>query len=58
MVNMSKKETRDAIYLRVNLKGLTLKRFLMLKQHYGLTNDTELVRLLISGEYQKLFGEP
>ena len=44
--------------LRVDLKGVSLKRFRVLKEYYGVENDTELVRILISQEYQKRFGEP
>lgn len=44
---------RDQITLRVDLKGLVLERFLKLKDYYGITNDSELVRILISEEYRR-----
>jgi len=50
-------DNRDKITLRVDLKGVTLKRFFTLKERYGLENDTELIRLLISQEYQRQFGD-
>jgi len=49
-------DNREKITLRVDLRGITLKRFLTLKERYGLENDTELIRLLISQEYQRQFG--
>ena len=55
-MTMKGKDKRDKIYLRVNLRGLILKRFLALKEYYGVENDTELVRILISQEYQRIFG--
>jgi len=55
-MNRMSDDERTMITLRVNLKGITLKRFLMLKERYGLENDTELIRLLIGQEYQRQFG--
>jgi len=55
---MDENKERNKITLRVDLRGISLKRFLALKEHFGLENDTELVRFLISQEYQKRFGEP
>lgn len=55
---MNETKERDKITLQVDLRGISLKRFKALKEHFGLENDTELVRLLISQEYQKRFGEP
>jgi len=51
------KDKREKITLRVDLKGVTLNRFLALKDRYGLENDTELIRLLVSQEYQRQFGD-
>ena len=48
---------KEVLQLKVNLKGLSRKRFLILRDRYGLENDTELVRLLISQEYQRQFGD-
>jgi len=50
---LTAKTQRDKITLRVDLKGVALNRFLALKEYYGLENDTELVRILISSEYQR-----
>ena len=48
-------DDRESIYIRVVLKGVALKRFLKLKEHYGHANNTALIRYLISAEYQRLF---
>ncbi len=33
-----------------------MERFLVLKEKYGLENDTELIRILISREYERSFA--
>lgn len=54
MDNMTNDEgDREEIYLRANLKGATLRRFLQLKAYYGLDADTELIRVLINEEYRR-----
>jgi len=50
---MMSADERSLITLRVNLKGSVLERFLILKEKYGIENDTELVRLLISNEHER-----
>lgn len=50
---MMSTDERGLITLRVNLKGTVQERFLALKEKYGVENDTELVRLLISKEHER-----
>ena len=40
---------------KADLKGESLTRFYALKDLFGLKNDTELIRLLISQEYHRQF---
>jgi len=47
-------DDREIITLRVNLKGEVMERFLKLKEAYGIENDTELVRILVSQYYKRL----
>lgn len=47
----------DKLTLRVDLRGVSIKRFKALKDRYGLENDTELIRLLIAEEYKRQYGE-
>ena len=54
---MSDTNQSEKITLRVDLKGEALTRFNALKERYGLNNDTELIRLLISQEYFRLHKE-
>ena len=51
---MEKKE--EEIQIRLVLKGDLAKRFSYLKDRLGIHNNSELVRLLISQEYQRLVG--
>ena len=51
---MSDSNQPEKLTLRVDLKGEALTRFNALKERYGLNNDTELIRLLISQEYHRL----
>ena len=55
---MSGSNENKKLTLRVDLKGDSLTRFNALKERYGLNNDTELIRLLISQEYHRLYNEP
>jgi hypothetical protein len=41
--------------VRVELEGELQKRFETLKKHYGLENNTELVRILVNEKYKQLF---
>ena len=50
-------EVPEKITLRVDLTGVALKRFKAIKDYYGLNADAELVRILISEEYRRRFGE-
>jgi len=51
---MEKKE--EEIQIRLVLKGDLARRFSYLKDRLGIHNNSELVRLLISQEYQRLAG--
>jgi hypothetical protein len=51
-MNEDKKE--EKITLRVDLRGPIVEKFRTVKEHFGLENDTELIRLLISEEYTRL----
>jgi len=50
-------EGSEKLTLRVDLTGIALKRFKAIKDYYGLNADAELVRVLISEEYRRRFGE-
>jgi hypothetical protein len=52
---MQTSNRKEKIILRVDLKGESLTRFYALKDLFGLKNDTELIRLLISQEYHRQF---
>ena len=47
---------KSQVYLRVNLRGLALKRFTAIKEHLGFEADSEVVRYLVLQEYNRLFG--
>jgi len=44
------------ISIRVDLSGELAKEFLFIKKRKGIKNNSELVRLLIAQEYQRLEG--
>lgn len=50
-------ENSEKMTLRVDLTGNALQRFKAIKLYYGLKADSELVRILISEEYRRRFGE-
>ena len=49
---------KDVIYLKIALEGEVKKRFLLVKKKLGIESNSDLVRLLISQEHDKLFGSP
>ena len=57
MVKMTTNE-KDVIYLKIALEGEVKKRFLLVKKKLGIESNSDLVRLLISQEHDKLFGSP
>ena len=48
-------EEKDLV-LRVDLKGDLVRKFKILKEHYGMENNTDLIRFLIAQRYAKDFG--
>jgi len=48
-------ETQDSSQVRVELEGELQRRFGILMKYYGLTNNTELVRILINEKYRQAF---
>ena len=46
----------EKIHIRLDLEGEVAKRFLYLKKRLGIKSNAELLRLLISQEYQRLIG--
>ncbi|MEM2911602.1 MAG: hypothetical protein QW146_03770 [Candidatus Bathyarchaeia archaeon] len=46
----------EKISIRIDLEGDLAKYFLYLKQRKGIKNNSELIRLLIAEEYQRLTG--
>jgi len=45
--------SESTIRLNVNLTGETAKRFLEIKKHMGIENNTELVRLITNDYFEK-----
>jgi len=48
----------DVIQLRVELHDKVAKKFLMLKERLGFTNNSDLVRMIIARTYEEEFGKP
>ena len=46
------------ITVRENYEGETAEKIEALKRHYGIKQATSLLRLLITNEYQRVFGGP
>jgi high-affinity K+ transport system ATPase subunit B len=44
----------DATTIRIELEGKMLERFNVVKEHYGVSRNTNVVRSLISERYDKL----
>ena len=51
---MSKEEK---VFIRIDLEGDMAKQFLYLKKRKGIKNSSELVRMLIVQEYERLAGQ-
>jgi hypothetical protein len=45
---------KQKLSLHVELKGENAKKFRTIKQHYGLVRNTEIIKFLISQEYEGL----
>lgn len=48
--------TEEKVTIRIDLMGDLAQEFLYLKKRKGIKNNSELVRLLIAEEYQRLAG--
>jgi len=53
-MKMPKKGDKDIIRLGLTLEGEMLKRFLAIKRKWGLESNADVVRLLITREYEKI----
>ena len=51
---MTEESTKEKIKLGIVLKGDMKKRFLSVKNHWGLENNTDVIRMLITREYEKI----
>ena len=49
-----KEKNQEAIRIGLTLEGEMKKRFLAIKHHWGLENNTDVVRMLITREYEKI----
>ena len=43
--------------LRITLEGEMFKKFRALQRHYGIVNGTDMIRFLVSQEYERLRRE-
>jgi len=48
---------KEKIAIRIDLTGDLANNFLFLKKRKGIKNNSELVRLLIAQEYQRIGGQ-
>jgi metal-responsive CopG/Arc/MetJ family transcriptional regulator len=51
-----RREMTKKVTIRIDLEGQMAERFTLLKQKRGLKNNSELVRSLITEEYQRQEG--
>lgn len=49
-----KEENQETIRIGLTLEGEMKKRFLAIKKQWGLENNTDVVRMLITREYEKI----
>jgi len=47
----------EKLILRVDLRGDALRKFNALKSKYNLESNTDLIRFLISQQYEREFGQ-
>lgn len=47
----------EKLILRVDLRGDALRKFYSLKSKYNFENNTDLIRFLISQQYEREFGQ-
>jgi len=53
-----RKGTRDNFQIRVLLKGEMARRFNAIKDAWGLENNAEVVRMLITQKYEEIINKP
>jgi len=51
---MSQKKEKETLQIKVTLTGDMIRRFLKIKEHYGLESNADVIRLLITLEYEKI----
>lgn len=49
-----KEEDQETIRIGLTLEGEMKKRFLTIKKQWGLENNTDVVRMLITREHEKI----
>ena len=54
---MSEKQEKKTIRIGLTLEGEILKRFLIVKRKWGIETNADIVRLLITNEYEKIKKE-
>jgi len=54
----TRKGTRDNFQIRVLLKGEMARRFNTIKDSWGLENNAEVVRMLITQKYEEIIDKP
>ena len=50
-------ENNEKVSIRIDLDGELAKRFQLIKLKMGVKSNSELVRILISREYSRLYGD-
>lgn len=48
--------SKEKVFIRVDLDGPLAEKFNILKQKKGIKNSTELIRILITQEYERIMG--
>jgi len=54
----TRKGSRDNFQIRVQLKGEMARRFNTIKDAWGLENNAEVVRMLITQKYEEIINKP
>ena len=50
-------EEKTEVHVNLTFKGKMATKFAALKQHLGVTNNTEVVRIVVSNEYARIIKE-
>ena len=51
---MAQKKEKETLQIKVTLTGDMIRRFQAIKKRYGLESNADVVRLLITLEYEKI----